>query len=316
MAEPVGGSTASQPALLKPALLKPAELDALGRLRLRVRRRVSLGAVGGHRARGHGTSLDFDDYRPYQPGDDPRRVDRHAQQRLGRLLVKLYEAEDEAGIQVVLDASASMAFDDKPAAACRLAAAIAVITTHAGDRVRLITVTDTVHVGPWRRGRRAIAPILAELNGVRQQLDDLPRTSSLANDQATDPLLDAIGPALRLSRRGPVVIISDLLQPNHQMLLRRLGAAQSGAACLHVLGDRDLDPWLDDDPRLVDIDYGTQIDGAATPAARRRFEARRDTWLTDTAALATSAGVAYTRVVGPVDTTALLGVLGSSGIAA
>lgn len=297
-------------------LVTAEELDALGRLRLRVRRRVSLGTVGGHRARGHGASLDFDDYRPYQPGDDPRRVDRHAQQRLGRLLVKLYEAEDETGIQVVLDASASMTFGAKAAAACRLAAALSVVAVHAGDRVRHVVADDAVQVGRWRRGRRALAPILADLGQVRRRLDDRPHTPPSGPSPADEVLMGALHRALRLSRRGPVVLISDLLQPGHQTLLRTLGTAQAGAACLHVLDPEDLDPWLDDDPRLVDVDYGTQVDGAATPAARQRFAARRDAWLTDIAAVAARAGVAYTRLVGEVDTSALLRVLGASGVAA
>lgn len=300
-------------------LLSPAELDALGRLQLRLRRRVVAGGVGGHRARGHGTSLDFDDYRPYQPGDDPRRVDHHAYRRLGRLLVKLYEAEDDTGLQVVVDASASMGFGSKPAAACRVAAAIAVVAAHGGDRVRLVVADQRVAdqrvtLGRWRRGRQAVAAILADLAAVHARLAVPPEPPQPRVADDPDPLLSALRQALPHSRRGPVVLISDLLLPAHGEVLATLAAATSGAACLHLLDGEDLDPVVTDDPRLIDVDYGTVINGAATDAARRRFAAARDAWLDGVTGQARSADIALRRQVGPLDSAGLLRLLPAIGV--
>ncbi|MEO2106899.1 MAG: DUF58 domain-containing protein [Actinomycetota bacterium] len=297
------------------ALLQPAELEALRRLQLRARRRVATGGSGQHRARGHGSSLDFDDYRPYQPGDDPRRVDHHAHQRLGRLLVKLFEAEDEVGLQVVVDTSASMAFGDKATVACRLAAALAVTAVLGGDRVRLVTTGGAEAVGPWQRGRPAVGATLARLTDVRDRLVATPPVPADAQRlEAEDPALAALRRCLPASGRGPVVLIGDLLTPGWADVVRLLGAGRAGGALVHVVGRDDLDPWLDDDPRLVDADRGTEVDGAATAAARRRFVERRDAWLDGVDATAGAAGVTCLRVVDDLPVEAQILTLPRSGV--
>lgn len=271
--------------------------------------------AGPHRARQHGSSLEFDDYRPYQPGDDPRRVDRNAHQRLGRLMVKLYEAEEDTGLQVVLDVSASMGFGRKARLAAQLAASLGVIALHGGDRVRMITagsagrdLQPAVTVGPWQRGRRATAPLLHQLQGLDAQPD------ARRDGRDGDLLVEAIRRALPVSRRGPLVVISDLLTPSFGDVLRGAGSARAGAVCLQVLGVADLDPPLEDDPRLVDADFGTELDGAATPAARRRFTARRDAWLAEVTATAGTAGVALRRLTDDADDTARTTALLTSGV--
>ncbi len=62
-------------------LLTPELVGRLGRFRLAGRRRVAGRFAGEHPSRRYGSSLDFADYREYAPGDDPRRVDRHAHAR-------------------------------------------------------------------------------------------------------------------------------------------------------------------------------------------------------------------------------------------
>lgn len=304
-------------------LLRPAELEALRRLRLRPTRRVALGGSGQHRAHGHGSSLDFDDYRPYQVGDDPRRVDRHAHQRLGRLLVKLFEAEDEVGLQVLVDASASMAFGTKGRLACRVGAALGVSALLGGDRVRIGVVGTAAGpgpaLGPWLRGRAAVGPLLDRLQATADALVGLDVTRVAAGGDRSrdeDEVMAGVRALLPSSRRGPVVLVSDLLTAAAEDQLRLLGGARAGAAVLHVLGRGDLDPWLDDDPRLVDIDHGHEVDGAATVAARRRFEDRRDAWLDRLPAVASAARVGYLRLLDDDAEERLLTRLPASGVVA
>jgi uncharacterized protein (DUF58 family) len=60
-----------------------------------------------------GSSIDFQDHRPYVPGDDPRHVDWRAYARSGNYLMKLYREEVSPSVDVVIDASASMSFDEE-----------------------------------------------------------------------------------------------------------------------------------------------------------------------------------------------------------
>ena len=102
-------------------LRRPEVLGALERLQLGTRRRLAGQLVGGHRSPRYGSSLDFADFREYQPGDDFRRIDYLTLARLDQLLVRLYDAEDDLTVRLIVDTSASMSTDGKLQRAAELA---------------------------------------------------------------------------------------------------------------------------------------------------------------------------------------------------
>ena len=74
-----------------------------------ISRRIYRGeARGAHASVRRGTSLDFADYRTYQPGDDFRTIDWGIFGRLDRLFVRLYAEEEDLTVHLLLDSSASM----------------------------------------------------------------------------------------------------------------------------------------------------------------------------------------------------------------
>src|SRR5579872_4090505 len=76
-----------------------------------VSRRVFSGRLRAERrTRKSGTGVEFADHRDYPPGDDFRSLDWNGYQRFDRLLVRLYEEEEDLAIYLILDSSASMAF--------------------------------------------------------------------------------------------------------------------------------------------------------------------------------------------------------------
>src|SRR3954449_11112989 len=87
-------------------------------------RRVPAGrAAGQWRSRAAGSSVEFSDYRTYTPGDEFRRIDWNAYARLERLFIRLYRAEEDLALTLIVDASASMGWG-RPSKA-RLAAQLA-----------------------------------------------------------------------------------------------------------------------------------------------------------------------------------------------
>jgi len=84
---------------------------AAERLSLPLKRslRRTTGNVAGS---GAGSSIDFQDHRPYVPGDDPRHIDWLAYARNGQFTMKLYREEVRPLADIVLDASASMFLDE------------------------------------------------------------------------------------------------------------------------------------------------------------------------------------------------------------
>lgn len=86
-----------------------------GRFRLPFRSRSWRGRSGNWVGTGTGSSIDFQDHRPYMLGDDPRYIDWRAYARTGNYAMKLYREEVSPTVDLVLDLSASMFFEEEKA---------------------------------------------------------------------------------------------------------------------------------------------------------------------------------------------------------
>lgn len=82
---------------------------------LPLRSRVWRGMAGEFAGAGSGSSLDFQDHRNYVPGDDPRHINWQAYARTGSYTMKLYREEVRPIVDIVLDVSDSMFFEEAKA---------------------------------------------------------------------------------------------------------------------------------------------------------------------------------------------------------
>lgn len=77
-------------------------------LRLKLDPHAWRGPLGNWGGRGTGSSVDFQDHRPYVPGDDPRHIDWAAYARSGQTIMKLYREEVSPRVDLLIDTSPSM----------------------------------------------------------------------------------------------------------------------------------------------------------------------------------------------------------------
>src|SRR5947209_10344778 len=118
----------------------PLEADVLQRLdslTLLARRPMPSGRPGRRRSPLAGSSMEFADYRRYAPGDDFRRIDWRAYARLERLFLRLFEAEENLTVTILVDCSDSMQYGEpsKASLALTLAAALAYIALKCEESV-------------------------------------------------------------------------------------------------------------------------------------------------------------------------------------
>ena len=264
-------------------LLDPALLARLERVQLATRKRLAGQLAGDHRSPRLGASLDFADYREYHPGDDFRRIDYHLYARLDQLLVKLYDAEDDLTLRLLVDTSASMAAYGKLDCARRIAAALGFVALLRRDPVTLHTFPVLVQ-----------APRFMGRNAAWQLFDHLSRltaggTTSFA--AAASDLLARPGP------RGITVVLSDLLTPDWEDGLRRLRGGRSDVVVVHVLGREDLHPSLIGDLDLIDAEHGGEVGVSATPDTIREYERIADAWANAVGTCARQGGASYVRVL-------------------
>ncbi|MGH7904886.1 MAG: DUF58 domain-containing protein, partial [Candidatus Dormibacteraceae bacterium] len=177
-------------------MLTAPDLALLGRLGLVYRRPVRGAYAGERRSRRTSRSAEFADFRPYAPGDDFRQIDWRAFARLDRLTVRLYVADDEASLNLVVDASGSMALGTpaKWVAARRLVAALALLGLAGMDRVIVGVLGDAART-PALRGKARAGRAWSFLEGLAPDREALPP--------------DAAG--LAWTRPGMTVIVSDFL---------------------------------------------------------------------------------------------------------
>jgi uncharacterized protein (DUF58 family) len=230
-------------------LFDPASLAALGRIEIVARWIVDGFMSGLHRSPRKGFSVEFAEYRAYQPGDDPRYVDWKIAARSDRWVVRQYEEETNLRSTIVLDVSKSMDWNGarmpsgsreaigaahltKLVYAEQLTAALALLLIRQRDAVGLVRFDDRIRTsvpprarnGQWRR-------IVASL--------EEPGTGRASS--APDALQHA---ARLINRRGMIVLISDLLMDlaDVERAMRGLRAAGHDVTVLHIMdpAERDL----------------------------------------------------------------------------
>jgi uncharacterized protein (DUF58 family) len=179
-------------------------LKTLERLHLVAKKLFPSGWKGEHPSPRRGFSLEFSDYRRYQTGDDLRYVDWNVYRRLDRLFLKLFTAEEEMNIYLLLDASRSMAEGNpqKMEYVKRVAAALGYIGLRNLDRVGGATFSSDVRsVLPIGRGKKQI---LALFDFLR----------ALSCEGETDLESSVKSFSLLFPRPGLLVLLSDLFDPH------------------------------------------------------------------------------------------------------
>lgn len=263
-------------------LLDAEMLARLERLQLRTSQRLAGHFSGDHRSHHQGTSLDFADYREYHPGDDFRRIDYHLYARLDQLLLKLYEAEEDVTVRLLLDTSASMAAPAKFRLARQVAAAIGFVSLVRRDAVTVATFP--FHRYPPRfNGRASVGGLLHHLDGLEPG--------------GVTEFAGAVGDLLaRRTTHGLTVVISDLLTPDWASAIRRLPARGDQAAVIQIVDPRDHDPDVGGDIDVVDRETGASVAVSASPADLKLLQDRVRAWHDEVADRCRSSGVHYTRV--------------------
>ncbi len=306
----------------RPPILDPELLGALERMQLRTRRRLAGMISGEHRSKRYGSSLDFADFREYQQGDDFRRIDYQTLARLDQMLIRLYEAEDDLVVRLVIDTSASMALDNKLQRAVEIAAAIGFVALTRRDVVTVHTLTES------RDGAASGTASASAPGSGRGRATQTRFSSRAAWPQLSDHLAgltaEGAGSLVRsaaelLSRSGPsglTVLFSDLLDDGWETALTRLPGRGADLAVVQVLGTSELDPQVAGDVDLVDIETGRRMPMSLTESAIERYGERRDAWLDRIATRVAGLNAGYVLVAADADLRqTLLGSLRSGGVA-
>jgi uncharacterized protein (DUF58 family) len=278
------GVGAFLPNELDPTVFDEGFLRQLERLGVLMKQPVRGGLKGGRRSVKRGQSVEFADYREYALGDDLRQLDWNVLARLERLFVKLFIEEEDVTVTILVDASPSMAFGrpQKLLFAKRAAAALGYIALASEDRVVVSALAGrAARRQGGLRGSGRVLRLLANLSSIQPA------------DGPTDLLAAARHAGAMLTGRGVVILLSDLLDPAADRVIRELAATGSDLIVLHLLSPEELDPPLEGDLRLVDSESGEGVDVTVDLATLDGYRARLAAWQEELAALAARRRASY-----------------------
>ena len=277
-------------------LFDEAFLRRLEQLELASRRLTAGRMKGERRSVRRGQSVEFADYRNYSAGDDLRQLDWNVYARLEKLFIKLFVEEEDVTVHVLVDASRSMDFGEpnKLTFARRAAGALAYLGLAHLDRVSVAFLGEgrAVTLRPLRGKARVfeVFRFLAEPRAER-----LTGLAAAARDYAG-----------RLRGRGPLILISDLMDPGYSDALRDLAGTRCQLSVLHVLAPEELDPDVPPDARLVDNETGQGIEVTGDDDLVDRYRTRLGEWQAELAAFCSRRGGAYVSVPSDLDLADLL----------
>lgn len=225
----------------------PAEIaQAVKRIQFVTGRQVSDVMAGAYLSVFKGRGMEFDEVRPYVPGDDVRAIDWNVTARTGEPHVKRMVEERELTVMLLVDVSASQDFGSgrrsKLEAAVELSALLAMSAVENGDKVGLLLFHGgaDLYIPPRKGGKHALRVVREVLSrgqetpaglSARGGLRELPRQirawfAKLQHKTKTEPRRStSIAAALEfcrqvLPRRAVLFLISDFLDEGYLQVLR------------------------------------------------------------------------------------------------
>jgi len=191
-------------------------LKKIRRIEMKTIRLVESLMAGQYHSVFKGRGMDFDEVRPYEPGDEVRRIDWNVTARTGVVHIKKYVEERELTVLLVVDLSASgitgSVEQSKIERAAEIAAVLAFSATFNNDKVGLLIFTDRTerYIRPGK-GRQHVLAIISLI------LTHKPRSRGTSLAAALNHAYHAH------SRRTVIFLISDFMDRDYEHALRVVG---------------------------------------------------------------------------------------------
>ncbi len=201
----------------------------VGKIRILTNRLIDDQLAGDYHSTFKGQGVEFDEVRPYVPGDDVRSIDWNVTARTGEPFIKRFSEERELTVMFLVDVSGSQSYGSVARSKAELAAEVssllALTAIRNQDKIGLVLFSDRiVKYIPPRKGRQSVMRLVREVLA--------------AEDDATGGT-DVAG-ALRFlngvqKRRAVVFLVSDFFDrnPDAEKLLR-VAARRHDVICVPV----------------------------------------------------------------------------------
>lgn len=237
-------------------LLQPATLQRLSNIEIVAKAVVDGFLTGLHRSPHFGFSLEFAEYRPYTPGDDPRFIDWNVLARADRAYIKRYLGETNTALTILLDTSGSMGFRGEGQALSKFeyarfaAASLAYLSVKQHDAVGLLVFDEEVR--DFRKPQ--FRP--GHLQSLLHILDRAEPSAATNLELPFEHFQQFV------SRRGMVVMISDFYADPDKIVdaVRPMAFQGQDIVFFHVLDPVERAPKFAETVLLEDMETGDEME--------------------------------------------------------
>ncbi len=196
------------------------------------------GISGLHLSKMRGRGIDFEEFRPYQPGDDIRLIDWRVTARTNRPFTKVFREERERPVIIAVDQTHNMFFGSRVAfksvIAAQTAAVFCWLAIDNGDRVGGLVFSDReVRLVRPKRSRRSALHLLNQVYEFNQSLVNV--ATSEPAEAAESRLSDALGQIRKIMRPGSTLyVVSDFVTLDERAMqyLNQLSQHNNVVCCL------------------------------------------------------------------------------------
>jgi uncharacterized protein (DUF58 family) len=184
------------------------------------------GISGLHLSKMRGRGIDFEEFRPYQAGDDIRLIDWRVTARTGRPVTKVFREERERPVIIAVDQTRNMYFGSqiafKSVIAAQAAALFCWLAIDNGDRVGGLVFSDSeANLVRPKRSRRSALHLLNQIYTYNQKLSDLKNSENqiIPSSDFKPGLANALGQIKRITKPGSTLyVISDFMTLDEKAL--------------------------------------------------------------------------------------------------
>ena len=269
------------------SLLDTKFLKQIARLQIRSENVFRGKFKGERRSLNRGASVEFADYRTYELGDDLRHVDWNVYARLDRLFLKLFDADEDLPIFILIDNSTSMDFGRPTKLECakRIAAALSYIGLISFDRVSVYTFSDQLtSIVPSMYGKAQFPKLSQAIEGIAKG-GETHLTTCLQRF-----LTETKGP-------GVGIIISDFWDMNgYEIGIKQLVSRNFDLTLIHLLSDEELQPRLSGELQLADAETGQSKEITVNEGALVGYTERLNAFCENLKRYCLNRGVTYIRM--------------------
>lgn len=232
--------------MLTTELIKLNNLQLAGKL---VSEQLMLGI---HHSKRFGYGIEFEQYRHYEPGDDPKRIDWKLYARTDKHLVRESSTESNFHVRFIIDLSGSMNYTENGVSRlqyCKiLLASLAYLGYRQGDLMSLYALQNDELKTLVASGKQAFQRILYTLE----------KAEASGEWKNSEPKF----PQFQQKQREVVVFASDFLQVNNEWLklIQNMANPHREVMIFQVLGNQELDFDLKGFYRFKDLETGKEVE--------------------------------------------------------